>query len=85
MFSLTRLAGRNTAVPVRAYYTVTIQWCPYWICTQTGISSESEGSILLHDSGKKFIAVWQNCRGPTDADFRAIAHVVRDTMDRFLS
>ena len=33
MFSLTRLAGRNTAVQVRAYYTVTIQWCPYWICT----------------------------------------------------
>ncbi|CAN5910160.1 hypothetical protein BH11MYX4_BH11MYX4_66720 [soil metagenome] len=26
--------GGNTVVPVRAYYTVTIEWCPHWICAR---------------------------------------------------
>jgi hypothetical protein len=40
----------------------------------------SEASLLLHTSGKKFVAAWQNLQGSLDS----IGHVVRDTIDAFL-
>lgn len=48
---------------------------------KAGPDVSSEGSILVHDSGKKFVVVWQNL---LNGDFDSIGHVVRDTIDRFL-
>jgi hypothetical protein len=45
-----------------------------------GTMVSSEGSILVHASGKRFIAVWQNYSG---LDWNAIGHVVRDTLNLY--
>ncbi len=45
----------------------------------------SEGAILEHDLGQRFVAVWQNyVPDPGDFPFDPIGHVVRDAIDAYL-
>lgn len=46
---------------------------------KSGSLVSSEASLVLHDSGRKFVVAWQNLQGSLDPT----SHVVRDVLDKF--
>jgi hypothetical protein len=51
---------------------------------KSGIDVYSEASIVQHNSGGSFVATWQNFVWGDDG-FDSIGHVVRDTIDAYLT